>query len=391
MRVIHVITRLIIGGAQENTIACVLGLRCKPNLDVTLVSGPTRGPEGSLEQEVLSVPGVLSIIPDLVRPLHPWKDVVAWRRLIGWFRCNHPDIVHTHSGKAGILGRLAAAAARVPCIIHTVHGPSFGRFQGLLPNCIYSLAEKRAGKITDHFVVVANAMRDQYLAAGIGRPEQYSRILSGFNLQPFLSAENDLDLRRQLGIAESDFVVGKIARLVDLKGHIDLFAIAPQVVRSCPRVKFLLVGDGYWRERFERMARDSGMERHFIFAGLIPPGQVPALVGIMDCLVHLSAREGLARALPQALANAKPVIAYDCDGAGEICFDGRTGFLVPVGKRELLGGKLLELANDDVLRSRLGKCGQEFVRAHFSVERMVDNLYDLYRAMQLRLSAPARG
>ena len=134
MRVIHVITRLIIGGAQENTIASVIGLRRKPDLDVTLLSGPTCGPEGSLEQQVQSVPGVLSIIPELVRPLHPWKDVVAWRRLICWFRCHKPDIVHTHSGKAGILGRLAAATARVPCIVHTVHGPSFGRFQGSLPN-----------------------------------------------------------------------------------------------------------------------------------------------------------------------------------------------------------------------------------------------------------------
>ena len=232
-------------------------------------------------------------------------------------------------------------------------------------------------------------MRDQYLAAGIGRPEQYSRILSGFNLQPFLSAVNNLDLRRQLGISESDFVVGKIARLVALKGHDDLFAIASEVVRSCPSVKFLLVGDGYWRERFEQMARDSGIEKHFVFAGLVPPGQVPALVGIMDCLVHLSAREGLARALPQALANAKPIVTYDSDGAGEVCFDGRTGFLVASGKRELLQARILELASDPGLCAQLGQCGQEFVRSHFSVERMVDDLYDLYRALQLRRAFPA--
>ena len=389
MRVIHVITRLIIGGAQENTIASVIGLRRKPGMDVTLLSGPGIGPEGSLEHQFESMPGVLAIVPELVRPVHPWKDVRALHRLVFSFRRQKPDIVHTHSGKAGVLGRLAAETARVPCIVHTVHGPSFGRFQGAVPNFAYTLAERRAGRFTDHFVVVANAMRDQYLAAGIGRPEQYTRILSGFNLQPYLAATNDPHLRRELGIAETDIVVGKIARLVELKGHDDLFAIAPQVVQACPRVKFLLVGDGHWRGRFEQMARASGIGQHFVFTGLVLPEKVPQLVGIMDCLVHLSAREGLARALPQALANAKPVIACDCDGAGEVCFDGKTGFLVPPGNREVLRARLLELANDADLRVRLGREGQEFVCSHFSVERMIDDLYDLYRVLHLRPTAPA--
>jgi len=388
MRVIHVITRLIIGGAQENTIASVLGLRRKPGMEVSLLSGPGIGPEGSLEHQFDSLPGVLSIIPELVRPVHPWKDVQALRQLVFAFRRQRPDIVHTHSGKAGILGRLAARTASVPGVVHTVHGPSFGRFQGAVPNFLYSWAEKRAGRFTDHFVVVANAMRDQYLAAGIGRPDQYLRVLSGFNLQPYLSAANDLELRRQLGISETDIVIGMIARLVELKGHDDLFAIAAQVVHANPRVKFLLVGGGYWRGRFERMARDSGIGKNFIFTGLVPPERVPSLVGIMDCVVHLSAREGLARALPQALANAKPVIAYDCDGAGEICFDSRTGFLVPAGNRQLLKSRLLELANDAALRARLGRSGQEFVRSHFSVERMVDDLYDLYLALNSRQAVP---
>jgi glycosyltransferase involved in cell wall biosynthesis len=344
-----------------------------------------------LEHEFDSLPGVLSIIPELVRPVHPWKDVQALRRLTFAFRRQRPDIIHTHSGKAGVLGRLAARTACVPCIVHTIHGPSFGRFQGAIPNLLYSWAERRAGRFTDHFVVVANAMRDQYLAAGIGGPEHYSRILSGFNLQPYLSAVNDRELRRQFGISESDLVIGMIARLVELKGHDDLFAIAARVVQACPRVRFLLVGDGYWRGRFERLAHDSGFGKHFVFTGLVPPERVPSLVGIMDCLVHLSVREGLARALPQALANAKPVIAYDCDGAGEVCFDGRTGFLVPAGNRELLQSRLLELAGDSALRARLGICGQEFVRSHFSVERMVDDLYDLYLALNPHSAVPAKG
>ncbi|MEI8040895.1 MAG: glycosyltransferase, partial [Verrucomicrobiota bacterium] len=120
MRVAHVITRLIVGGAQENTLASVLGLRRKPAVEAELIAGPARGPEGSLEPECSAFPGMLTILPELVRPIHPWKDAQAFRRLAGLFRERRPDIVHTHSGKAGILGRLAAAHAGVPFIIHTI-------------------------------------------------------------------------------------------------------------------------------------------------------------------------------------------------------------------------------------------------------------------------------
>src|SRR6266542_5350832 len=152
MRVTHVITRLIVGGAQENTIATVLGLHRKPGVIVKLISGPTTGPEGSLESRFADSPELLSLSPELVRPIHPWKDLLALRHLTGIFRRDLPDIVHTHSGKAGILGRLAAHRARVPLIVHTVHGPSFGSFQGSLANLALGSAERYAAKFTSHFV-----------------------------------------------------------------------------------------------------------------------------------------------------------------------------------------------------------------------------------------------
>ena len=183
-------------------------------------------------------------------------------------------------------------------------------------------------------------------------------------------------------------MIGKIARLVKLKGHDDLFSIAAAAVKSCPRLKFLLVGDGYWRERFQQKVRASGIEAHFVFTGLVPPNQVPGLVGIMDGLVHLSTREGLARALPQALAAAKPVVAYDCDGAGEVCFQGKTGFLVSPGNHETLLARLLDLANDAELRRRLGETGRSFVRENFGVERMVENLHTLYQCGLQSLPMP---
>jgi glycosyltransferase involved in cell wall biosynthesis len=381
MRVAHVITRLIVGGAQENTVATVFGLRAKPDVEVSLISGPTTGPEGTLEPRFTEHPGLLTVIPELVRPVHPWKDALAWQRLKQIFSDTRPDIVHTHSGKAGVIGRLAARSARVPIIIHTIHGPSFGDFQGAIANAIFLRAERIAARATTHFVVVANAMRDQHLRAGIGRPEMFTRIFSGFDLAPFLAANNSAEMRARLGLEPEDFVVGKIARLFKLKGHDDLFAIAPALVAQHPRMKFLFVGDGLWRGRFEAMARELKLEKRFIFTGLVPPEAVPDFVGVMDAVVHLSRREGLARALPQALAAARPVIAYDCDGAAEVCIENETGFLVKPGDLGTLRERIGLLARDAALCERLGQRGRAMVKENFSVERMVAQIDALYRRL----------
>lgn len=378
MRVTHVITRLIVGGAQENTISSVLGLRSRSGVTVELISGPTTGPEGSLESLLTPFPALLRIATHLVRPVHPVCDWAALRELTGILRHNRPDIVHTHSGKAGVLGRLAAARAGVPVIVHTIHGPSFGAFQGRVANMAFRAAERRAARVTRHFVVVADAMKEQYLAAGIGEPRQYTRIFSGFSLDPFLNAQNDPVLRSRLGLAQSDLVVGMIARLTDLKGHEDLFAAAPGLVKAWPNMKFLLVGNGSWRQRLEEQARGLGLGNHFVFAGLVPPTDVPRLIGIMDILVHLSRREGLPRALPQALAASRPVVAFDCDGAREVCLENETGFLLNPADVEGLTRRLLQLARDPGLRERFGRAGREYVRPRFGVEQMVEQLHRLY-------------
>lgn len=385
MRVTHVITRLIVGGAQENTIATVLGLR-ERGIQTHLVSGPTTGPEGSLESLVAPLPG-FTLLPSLVRPVNPWLDWRARQQLAALFRKQRPDIVHTHSGKAGILGRLAASSAAVPVIVHTVHGPSFGPFQGTLANTIFRSAEKRAARVTTHFVVVAQAMADQYLAAGIGHPQDYTRVFSGFDLQPFLQAPNDPALRAKLGIAPDDFVVGKVARLFKLKGHDDLLDAAPGIIQCWPKTKFVLLGDGAWRGRLEERVRKLKLERHFVFAGLVQPGEVPRWIGMMDAVVHLSRREGLPRVLPQGLAAAKPVVAYDCDGASEVCLQNETGCLIPPGDLQQLQSSLVQLASDPQLRRRLGLRGQQLAKECFPVEKMVDDLRALYE----RLWSRARG
>jgi glycosyltransferase involved in cell wall biosynthesis len=381
MRVTHVITRLIVGGAQENTIASVLGLNSSKRgrrIEADLISGPTTGPEGSLESAFKNQPNLLRIVPTLVRPVDPLKDVAALSELTSIFRETKPDIVHTHSGKAGVLGRLAAKRAGVPIIIHTIHGPSFGNFQGAVANLVFTQAERIAAKSTTHFITVANAMRDQYLAAGIGTRDQYTRIFSGFPLEPFLNARRDEQLRAQLGIKATDFVLGKIARLFTLKGHDDLLDVGPELVKRCPNIKFLFVGDGAWRQRLQAKADALGLGDRVIFTGLVPPSEIPRHIAVMDALVHLSRREGLPRALPQALAAARPVVAYDCDGAREICIENETGFLVQPGDLSTLTNRIVQLADDASLRQRLATRGQEFVALNFSVEHMVNQIADLY-------------
>ncbi|HXU75034.1 MAG TPA: glycosyltransferase family 4 protein [Methylomirabilota bacterium] len=378
MRVTHIITRLVIGGAQENTVATVLGLREKPGVEPLLISGPTRGPEGSLEPAFAPFPQILTLVPSLVRPVHPVQDARALFALRKLLRSQRPQVVHTHSGKAGVLGRLAARDAGVPVIIHHIHGPSFGPFQGRLANWLFTAAERYAARATTHFVCSAQAMTRRYLAAGIGRPEMYTRVFSGFRIDPFVNATNDLELRRSLGFGADQFVIGKIARLAPLKGHEDLLKAFQALLPGCPQARLLLVGDGPQGAEIRQLARRFGLMEKVVFTGLVPPLEVARYVGIMDCLAHLSSREALSRALPQALAGGKPVVSYDFDGADEVCLEGQTGFLVRTGDVAGVVRALQELAGKPDLRRQLGQQGQSFVQQHFKVEKMVDDLYELY-------------
>jgi glycosyltransferase involved in cell wall biosynthesis len=334
-----------------------------------------------LEPKARAIPGLLTLVPDLVRPLHPWKDVRAYAHLTRLLREQRPDLVHTHSGKAGFLGRLAARRTRVPIIVHHIHGPSFGPWQGAAANLLFTTAERIAGRVTDHFLCSADAMTRLYLDAGIGKPEQYTRLFSGFNLTPFEQAKPSTELRAQLGLRETDFVIGKIARLFRLKGHADLIAAAPAILRECPHARFLIIGDGLLRGELETQAKAAGVTKAFVFTGLLPPTEVPRYVGIMDCLVHLSHREALSRALPQALAAGKPVVAYDFDGADEVCLENETGYVVRRGDTATVSDRVVRLAKDAALRQRFGQRGQSLVHDWFSIERMVQTQYDLYRRL----------
>jgi glycosyltransferase involved in cell wall biosynthesis len=191
-----------------------------------------------------------------------------------------------------------------------------------------------------------------------------------------------------LGLGGNHFVIGKIGRLFRLKGHADLLAAFARILPQLPHARLLFVGDGSLRGDIEGQAHALGLAGKVVFAGLVPPAEVARYVGIMDCVAHLSLREALSRALPQALAAGKPIIAYDFDGADEVCREGETGFLIRTGDIENVAQKLTRLAGDPALQARLGNCGREFVRDNFTVEKMVEDQYAVYRKLAAERGLP---
>ena len=384
MRIMHISTRLILGGSQENTVLSCEG-QAELGHDVSLVYGPIYGPEGSMLERVekyrTSNNQLINLIetPNLVRQLSPWHDRKCLHDLRQIIRAEQPDIVHTHSSKAGILGRIAAWRERVPAVIHTIHGLPFHPYQAKWRNAIYIASERFAAKRCHRIVCVADAMRDQALAAGIGRVEQYRTVYSGMEIDQFLNPQWDpQDVRDSLGVSENDFIVGTIARLAELKGHDDLLNALGSTMQKNANIKLLWVGDGWWKERLLSQIESLELQDQVILPGLVPSDEVPRFLQAMDVLVHPSYREGLPRTVPQALLSNRPVIAYDVDGSKEVCIDGETGRLVKPGDHAGLRDAVLWMMNHPDERKALAVAGQALCRDRFAAETMVKELQQIY-------------
>jgi glycosyltransferase involved in cell wall biosynthesis len=378
MHVVHYITRLIVGGAQENTLLTVEDQHHLFGDRVTLITGPGLGPEGSLEERARQGGLDLRIIDASRRAIHPWRDWQTYRSVLGLLREIRPDLLHTHSSKAGIIGRAAAARLKLPCV-HTIHGAAFHVGQSAIAFHLYQWLERRAAPATDKFISVCDAMTEQYVHAGIAPREKFVTVYSGFDVEPFLKpTRSPAVVRAELGLKPDEIVIGKVARLFPLKGHEYLLKAARSVVEQCPNVRFLLVGDGTLRRQFEAELTAAGIRDRFVFAGLVPPSQVPELIHAMDIVVHTSVWEGLARVLPQGLIAGKPVVSYDIDGAREVVIPDQTGFLLPPRSIDELSGALCQLANDSDLRHRLGAAGRDRWTDQFRHQSMTRQIRDVY-------------
>ena len=384
VRVLHVITRLIVGGAQENTLLSVEGLDRLPDYEVTLVTGVDNGPEGDLLERARRTTRLV-ILPELGRSINPLSDVAAFYKLYRLIRTGRYHIVHTHSSKAGVLGRLAATLAGTPIVVHTLHSLVFHDYQPWLVNRLWWVVKKLCAPLTDHFISVSSVISQKAIAAGIARPEKFTTIYSGMELDWFLDSKVDpAAVRREFGIAEDAPVVGKIARLFSLKGHDQLLDAAPEIVRRHPNVRFFLIGDGLLYEHLRSRAREAAILDNFVFAGLIPRERIPEMIAAMDVVVHTSLREGLARVLPQALAMGKPCVSFDLDGAPEVVIPGETGFLVQPGDVQELADAISELLANPQLRARMGEAGRHRVDPAFRAETMVEQIASVYQSLLSR-------
>ncbi len=388
MKIVHIITRLILGGAQENTlITCKL--LAQRGHDVTLITGPAIGPEGELFNQTKGQDYKVITIDRLRRAICPWNDTLSYFQIKKLLQQLRPDIVHTHSAKAGILGRFAGYglkgkwAENLPMVVHTIHGLAFHPYQNNWLNRFYIAAEKSAAKRTDFFISVADAMTAQSIAAGIGRPEQfvtaYSAIEEDDFLEPILQ-ERKKDFRQKYEINEDSIVLVTIARLFMLKGHEYIIESAKRLSRRFEKCVWLFVGDGNLSDHFKEQVRRLGLYEKVKFTGLLPPSQIPLAIQSSDILVHCSLREGLARTLPQAMLCGRPAISFDVDGAKEVVNE-NTGRLIEPKNIEQLTKACAELIEDEDLRKKLGENGRNSVKEKFAPETMVNTIEAVYRKL----------
>ncbi len=380
------ITRMILGGAQENTLLTVRGLHEDPDWDTILVTGPALGPEGELIEEARELGIKLLIIEQMRRAINPFRDLISFFKLWQNFRKNDYEIVHTHSSKAGIIGRWAAFLAGVPLIVHTIHGLPFHQYQARYKFWFYSFLEKITALITDKIITVCDRMTDQAKAVGVNPRQGYRTVYSGMKLEEFLavpqpSSQSAQSLREKWGYHEKDFVIGKIARLFHLKGYKYFIEAFARVAREKPTARALIVGDGILREQLEEQAEKLGVRDKIQFAGLVPYSQIPEMLTVMDCLVHTSLREGLPRVIPQAQAAGRPVVSYAIDGAPEAIEDGKTGFLIEPREIEQLARSVSKLIDSAELRGQFAERAREWVVPRFHWQTMVKEIKKCYNQL----------
>ncbi len=377
LKICHVITRMIVGGAQENTLLSVVGQQ-EAGHEVVLLTGPSPGREGQLLQKSGISPHEVVLEPSLVRELDPVNDLRAYCRLKRFFRERQFDVVHTHCSKAGIIGRLAARAAGVPVVVHTVHGQAFHPYEKPWKNWIYKFAERWAAAKSDRIFAVAQAMIDQCVEAGIAPRDRYQVVYSGMDTRRFAEAKREPQLRRELGIPESARVIATVARLFPQKGYEFVIPAVTEVIQSHPETHLLVIGDGPKRPDYERELAESGVLDHVHFAGLIAPDEVCRYLAQADLLWHLSLHEGLPRAVVQALAEGIPAIGFRLDGTPEVVIDGETGFCTTPESVGEVVEYTRRIWEDPVLARRMGETGKARVLRQFDWRRMCETLNEAY-------------
>lgn len=387
IKTIHIITRLDKGGSAENTLLTVMGLD-KERYDVVLVKGlsvelnMTEDEVRAVEESVREAEreGVRVItVPGLVRRITPFYDLKAFFSLIKILRYEHPDIIHTHTSKAGILGRWAAFFARVPIIIHTPHGHVFWGYFGRRKASFYIILERLTACITDKIIVLTQREKKDHLHFHIAPEDKFSVVHSGINLGRFFNLSIDsADMKRKLGISEGNLVVGTAGRLTHVKGHRYLIEAAGKIVDVRPDTTFVFLGDGELLDELKNMASRLGIEENVKFLGW--RSDVAEVMSTFDIFVLPSLNEGMGRVLVEAMALGKPIVASDVGGITDLIVDGKNGFLVPTGNVETMVARIDDLLENPEKRKKMGKNGKSR-SVNYSSDLMVKKIDRLYRAV----------
>lgn len=376
-RVAHVITRLCKGGAQENTFHTVR-LSNRERFDTDLISGYTRGSEGSIEETVRATGIEILREPALVRQVAPLCDCAALLRLTRLFRQKQYHIVHTHTSKAGFVGRLAAKRAGVPIIVHTPHGNVFDGYFSRPVTRVFVWMERCAARATDRIIELTPKGIEAHLAQKIGRLEQFVTVFSGIDLSPYDGAiERRAETRKALGVGPGDFLVGAVGRLEPVKGFAHFVSAARLIADTVPEARFVLAGQGSLEQELRRQAADLG--NRFQFLG--PRDDVPELMAAMDVFVLTSVNEGMGRVLLEAGAAGTPSVATAVGGVPDVIDDGRTGILVPSRNPKAVADTVCRLAHDLGLRRDMARAARARVVPAYGIERMVERIEMLYEEL----------
>ncbi|MFI5349710.1 MAG: glycosyltransferase family 4 protein [Elusimicrobiota bacterium] len=368
IKVAHVVTRLDLGGAQQNTLATVRGLD-PARFDAFLICGEG----GFFDKEV----GARAVFLDsLVREVSPLRDILAALELWKIFQAERPQIVHTHSSKAGILGRIAAAMAGVPIIVHTYHGFGFHDRQNPIVKSVYVILERFCALFTTQLIYVSRSNAEYAERHGLG-PGVIIR--SGVRLSDFPAQVDAAKLKMSAGIGMHKPVVVSIGNLKPQKNAIDFVAAAAKVSAKFPDARFVFIGDGPQRRALEAKAFSLGLDGILMFLGWRRDGA--QWLAASDVFAMTSLWEGLPRALVEALRTGLPAVCYATDGVVDVLRDGENGFVVPAGNVDALADRIARLLEDADLRRRLGAAAASSIGPEFDIGFMVRAQESLYESL----------
>lgn len=378
IKLLYLITRLTVGGAQKIVLESIDAID-RNQFDVMLAFGPETSPEGSLQDYARQLKVPISIVPSLVREVRPWRDARALIELRNLLKQEKVDVVHTHSSKAGILGRAAAYLAKVPVIIHTVHGWGFHVDSKWHSRFAFALAERLVARFTDRLIMVSNTDLDRGMRFRIGRREQYHVWGGAINVKKFQSVDmNPTELKNSLKIPAHAKIVGSVMRLSPQKDPLTFIQCASQVAAELPGVHFVVAGDGPLRGEAEKKIQNLNLQSRFSVLGL--RDDVPSILRLFDVFLLTSRWEGQPLVVLEAMAAGCPVVATGIDGTKEIIQNGWDGYLFPPGDSDSAARAVIHLLNHPGESDNFRDRARVKVDAH-DIHRLAQFQMDLYRSL----------